>query len=158
MLAAALAAFASGSPGYLALVGPAPLRFQAPPSSRASPFPIVVPVDVPPAITAAPVTATVPEDHLATNFVATGPAPEDSLEPVLPIANPGNPLEVLMMGNLWDPVIPPRAPLPVPITPAMIIPLLQPTATNSMVLPGFRPVFIPPTAQLPPSRATYRTP
>lgn len=150
----AMALSATAGPGYLPVVGPAPLRFQAPPVP-----PPTEPIELPPLATVdpAPKPATAPDAPVATNSTPAAPVPPDPAALSLDEA----PLDPPQAPPLTVPLLP-NAPQTQPDQGSMAAQLFLKyftgqTGTNSTGITLIAPVgFIPPMPQSAPPSSTAK--
>lgn len=162
----ACSAALSASAGYLAVIGPAPLRFETraqpfprarallPPLLMQDPLPPVLPTN---AVTQA--TATNPPPAMMTTNLPVAIVPNLPVAPVLPVTNP--PVVLLpsalppptgpLLGPLFDPNDPNSL-----LTAQMLIHYFRPLGTNASGANVAVPLFIPPRPASPPPSSTVR--
>ena len=151
---------ASAGAGYLAVIGPAPLRFEG----RLRPVHRVLAL-LPPLLMEDPIPP-VPATNTVTQIAASDlpPAPEAPPVPALPIVTTlsiTNPPIILLPGPL-----PPTGPLLGPLfdpndpnsllTAQMLIHYFRPPGTNAPAAGVLGPLFIPPRPVAPPPSSTVR--
>ena len=149
--ALAAAMCATAGPGYLPLVGPPPLRFEAPPPRAAEPF-ILSPlafVEPRPAVPLVePLTSITPTPSLDTNITAP-PPPSPNLTTPLPGAEPTPANAIVAAPSFIE-----------PLGPQLFMKYFTGRhGTNSTGISIYSPVgFVPPTPIAPPSSsATFQT-
>ncbi len=155
---------ASAGAGYLAVIGPAPLRFEG----RARPVPHAIAM-LPPLLMQDPVPPAPPTNAVA--LATTNPPPPAVAQPIPVITN----VAVATVTVTNAPIVFPPTAIP-PATGPLLSPMFDPSDPNSlltaqMLIRYFRPVgtnggtavigplFLPPPPPQPPSsKATYSTP
>ncbi|KAF0171169.1 MAG: hypothetical protein FD161_4383 [Limisphaerales bacterium] len=166
VFACSAALSASAGAAYLAVIGPAPLRFEGKvrPIARALALlpPLLMQDPLPPA----------PLTNAVTQATATNPPPETLTTnlpvavvphlPVVPTFPATNPPVVLLPGPLPPPTGPLLGPLFDPndpnslLTAQMLIHYFRPLGTNAAGASVAVPLFIPPRAAPPPPSSTVR--
>ncbi len=155
---------ASAGAGYLAVIGPAPLRFEG----RARPTPRAIAM-LPPLLMQDPVTPAPPTNVVA--LATTNPPPPTVTPPAvtntalvttITVTNP--PIVLLpapippATGPLLSPMFDPNDPNSL-LTAQMLIRYFRPVGTNGAGTSVIGPLFLPPPPAPPPaSKATYSTP
>jgi hypothetical protein len=168
LLACAAALSASAGAGYLAIIGPAPLRFAQrpkpvqlalaalPPLQMHDPEPVAPPTNIVTHVTATNAPQTI------TNALPVEPVTNAIVVPAVVVTN-------LPVVAIQQPLPPPTGPLLGPLdasdpnslmTAQMLIHYFRPHGTNAVGVPIATPLFVPPRpAPLPPSSTVrYTTP
>lgn len=169
VLSCSAAVSATAGAGYLAVIGPAPLRFETRPRPLPRALAILPPLVMQDPLPLAPSTNTVaevpppnpPPPAVATNL----PVATITQVPIVPLLPPTNPPVVLVP----TPLPPPTGPLLGPLfdlndpnsllTAQMLIHYFRPQGTNTSGTSVAVPLFIPPRPASPPSSTVrYTTP
>lgn len=172
VLSCSAALSATAGAGYLAVIGPAPLRFETRPRPLPRAIAMLPPLNMQDPLPPAPATNTVaeatppsppppPPPAVATNL----PVATISQVPIVPLLPPTNPPVLLVPTPLPPPTGPLLSPLFDPndpnslLTAQMLIHYFRPQGTNAAGANIAVPLFIPPRPASPPSSTVrYTTP